>query len=232
MRLEIRHLTKRYWLGKACFDAVSDISFSLDRGEFVSLTGRSGSGKTTLLNMVAGLLSPDSGEILADGVSLFSLDERKRSCFRNGKIGYIPQGRSLLGNLTALDNARLPFHLQRRSGDSLPKARELFAVLGIAHLEGSYPAELSGGELRRVALARALINSPELVIADEPTSDLDIETAREIMVLFSGLNAGGTAFLVATHDPLLSRGSGMVLEMNAGRVTQGEEEHERPGPEA
>jgi putative ABC transport system ATP-binding protein len=218
MRLRVRHLSKSYHRGETHFSAVGNVSFSLDQGEFVCLTGRSGSGKTTLLNMVIGLLSPDAGEILLDENNLFSLDERQRSSFRNEKIGYIPQGRSLLGNLTALDNARLPFHLRRRSGDSLQKARELFAELGISHLENSYPAELSGGELRRVALARALINSPELVIADEPTSDLDLDTAREIMELFSSLNARGVTFLAATHDPELGRCGGRVLKMSAGSL--------------
>jgi putative ABC transport system ATP-binding protein len=221
MKLEIRHLTKHYRRGQTRFDAVYNASLSLPYGAFVSLIGRSGSGKTTLLNMVVGLLSPDSGEVLVDGINLFSLNERQRNDFRNTRVGYIPQGRSLLGNLTALDNARLPFHLQPRSGDSLQKARELFAQLGISHLENSYPAELSGGELRRVALARALINSPELILADEPTSDLDIGTAREIWELFSRLNAQSVAFLVATHDVELSRRGNVIWEMHSGRLTQG-----------
>jgi putative ABC transport system ATP-binding protein len=219
MRLEIRHLGKRYRRGTAWFDAVRDISFSMDHGSFVSLIGRSGSGKTTLLNMALGFLSPDSGDILMDGVDLFSMNDRERSGLRNGKIGYIPQGRSLLGNLTALDNARLPFHLQPRSGGSLQKARALFADIGISHLENSYPAELSGGELRRVALARALINSPELIIADEPTSDLDIDSAHEILALFTRLNAQGVAFLAATHDLELSRCTSAVLRMDAGKMS-------------
>ncbi|MDR2055758.1 MAG: ABC transporter ATP-binding protein [Desulfovibrio sp.] len=220
MRLKAYHLTKSYRRGQTHFDAVRNVSFSLTDEAFVCLIGRSGSGKTTLLNMAIGLLSPDSGEILVDGNNLFSLDEWQRSDFRNEKIGYIPQGRSLLGNLTALDNARLPFHLQRRSGDSLQKARELFDQLGISHLENSYPAELSGGELRRVALARALINSPELILADEPTSDLDIDTAREIWNLFSSLNEQGVAFLVATHDVELSHRGNATWEMHSGQLTQ------------
>ncbi|MDR2076213.1 MAG: ABC transporter ATP-binding protein [Desulfovibrio sp.] len=220
MRLEAHHLTKSYRRGQTHFNAVANASFSLDDGAFVSLIGRSGSGKTTLLNMAIGLLSPDSGEILVDGNNLFSLEERQRSDFRNEKIGYIPQGRSLLGNLTALNNTRLPFHLKRRSGDSLQKARELFSQLGISHLENSYPMELSGGELRRVALARALINSPELILADEPTSDLDIDTAREIWELFSRLNAQGVAFLVATHDVELSHRGNAIWKMHSGRLIQ------------
>jgi putative ABC transport system ATP-binding protein len=217
MRLQINHLSKRY-VRSGWFYAVYDISFCLEKGEFASLTGRSGSGKTTLLNMLIGLLSPDSGEILLDGINLFSMNDRERSALRNEKIGYVPQGRSLLGNLTALNNARLPFHLQHRPGDSFQKARELFADLGISHLENSYPAELSGGELRRVALARALINSPELIIADEPTSDLDIDTAHEILDLFFRLNRQGVSFLVATHDLEISRYGGTRLKMTSGKL--------------
>jgi putative ABC transport system ATP-binding protein len=218
MLLTIEHLSKSYRRGKTWFAAVRNVGFSLEAGAFVSLIGRSGSGKTTLLNMVTGLLAPDAGEIRLEGTSIFTLDDRQRTALRNEKIGYVPQGRSLLGNLTALNNARLPFHLQRRAGDSLQKARELFADLGIAHLENSYPAELSGGELRRVALARALITSPELIIADEPTSDLDMDTARGILELFARLNARGVTFLAATHDAELGRCARTTLRMDAGRI--------------
>jgi putative ABC transport system ATP-binding protein len=220
MLLEISHITKRYRRGDAWFSAVENASLRLQAGESASLTGRSGSGKTTLLNMAVGLLSPDSGEILLDGVKLFSLEDRERTALRNAKIGYVPQGRSLLGNLTALDNARLPFHLQPRTGDSLQRSRELFAELGIAHLENSYPAELSGGETRRVALARALINSPELIIADEPTSDLDIETARDILALFSRLQEQGASVLLATHDVQAGLYGDRILSMSSGRLAE------------
>ncbi|MDR2825276.1 MAG: ABC transporter ATP-binding protein [Deltaproteobacteria bacterium] len=222
MQLQVSHLNKRY-VRAGWFHAVADVSFCLENGVFASLIGRSGSGKTTLLNMLIGLLSPDSGEILLNGIKLFSMNDRERTALRNEKIGYVPQGRSLLSNLTALNNARLPFHLQRRSGDSLQKARALFSDLGIAHLENSYPEELSGGELRRVALARALINSPELIIADEPTSDLDVDTAHEILELFLRLNRQGVSFLVATHDLELSRCGGLMLKMDSGKlVTEAE----------
>jgi putative ABC transport system ATP-binding protein len=220
MLLEIRHLTKRYRRGTTWFNAVENAGLRLADGEFACLRGRSGSGKTTLLNMVAGLLSPDSGEILLDGVSLFSLEDRERTALRNAKIGYVPQGRSLLGNLTALDNVRLPFHLQPRPGNSLPRARELFSDLGIAHLENSYPAELSGGETLRVALARALMNSPELLIADEPTSDLDMDSAREILEIFSRLQGQGASLLLATHDEELGCCGDRTLSMASGRMAE------------
>jgi putative ABC transport system ATP-binding protein len=218
MLLEIRHLSKRYRRGGSWFSAVENVSLRLEGGGFISLMGRSGSGKTTLLHMAVGLLGPDSGEVFLDGVDLFSLDDGERAALRNEKIGYVPQGRSLLGNLTALDNVRLPFHLLSRPGDSRERARELFADLGISHLENSYPAALSGGELRRVALARALMNAPELIVADEPTSDLDIAAAREILELFSRLNERGTSLFLATHDRELGRSGDRVLGMASGRL--------------
>ena len=217
MLLEISGLRKEYERGDHRFAAVDNLDLTLDRGEFVCLFGRSGSGKTTLLNMIAGLLTPDTGEVLFDGVNLYSLDDPARTAWRNEKLGYLPQGGSLLSNLTALDNVRLPFHLQPRKGESREKAREWMSELGISSLERSYPSALSGGEARRVVLARALMNSPELVIADEPTSDLDAKTAREMASLFSALNSKGCAFLVATHD--LELGSlGRILEISHGRL--------------
>jgi putative ABC transport system ATP-binding protein len=217
MLLEISGLKKEYERGGRRFAAVDNVSLTLARGEFVCLFGRSGSGKTTLLNMIAGLLTPDAGEVRFDGVGLYSLDDPARTAWRNEKLGYMPQGASLLPNLSALDNIRLPFHLQPRSGGSREKARELMRELGISGLEKSYPSALSGGETRRVALARALMNSPELVIADEPTNDLDAETAREMASLLSALNGRGCAFLVATHDQELGR-LGRTLEIANGRL--------------
>ncbi|MDR2452918.1 MAG: ABC transporter ATP-binding protein [Candidatus Accumulibacter sp.] len=217
MLLEINGLRKEYERGEHRFAAVDDLCLRLERGEFVCLFGRSGSGKTTLLNMIAGLITPDSGEILFDGVGLYSLDDPARTAWRNEKLGYMPQGASLLSNLSVLDNIRLPFHLQPRSGGSLEKARELTRELGISRLEKSYPSALSGGEMRRVALARALMNSPELVIADEPSNDLDAQTAREMASLLSVLNGRGCAFLVATHDQELGR-LGRTLEIANGRL--------------
>jgi putative ABC transport system ATP-binding protein len=167
--------------------------------------------------MIAGLLTPDAGEVFFDGVGPYSLDDPARTAWRNRTLGYMPQGASLLSNLTALDNVRLPFHLQPRRGESLEKARELMNVLGISRLEKSYPSALSGGETRRVALARALMNSPELILADEPTNDLDAETAREMAALLAALNGRGCAFLVATHDRELGR-LGRTLEIANGRL--------------
>ncbi|MDR1045898.1 MAG: ABC transporter ATP-binding protein [Candidatus Adiutrix sp.] len=217
MLLEVTRLSKKYTRGGRDFPAVDNLSLSLERGGFICLLGRSGSGKSTFLNMLAGLLTPDAGKISFDGLDIFSLDDRARTLWRNDKLGYVPQGASLLSNLSALDNVRLPYHLGSRKGGSLKKARGLMSDLGLAKVEKSYPPALSGGEMRRVALARAMMNEPELIIADEPTSDLDSETAREIAELFTLLNDRGCAFLLATHDLELSR-HGRVLKISDGRL--------------
>ncbi|MDR1110573.1 MAG: ATP-binding cassette domain-containing protein [Deltaproteobacteria bacterium] len=219
--LEAKGLVKGFRRGLAGFRAVDGVSLSVGQGEFVSLTGRSGSGKTTLLSLLAGLLGPDGGDVLLRGRSIFALGDAGLARLRNREIGFLPQGRSLLGNLTVLDNVRLPFHLARRQGGSRQRALELLGDLSLAHLAGNRPHELSGGELRRVALARALMNSPELVVADEPTGDLDLGTAASLIRLIRDINSRGVAFLVATHDLDLCRGLGRVLEMSGGRLVDG-----------
>lgn len=216
--LHIKNISKQYDRAGKTFAAVDNISLNMAEGDFISIIGRSGSGKTTLLNMVAGLLSPTGGDISFDGVNPFVLGDRAMARFRNCNIGYVPQGKSLLANLTALDNIRLPFYLAPRAGACLEKARALLNEMGLPYLAGSYPQSMSGGEMRRVAIARALINNPKLIIADEPTSDLDLETTHEIIALLKRLNATGTAILVVTHDLELARCGGQVFKMAGGRL--------------
>ncbi|MDR1546846.1 MAG: ATP-binding cassette domain-containing protein [Deltaproteobacteria bacterium] len=216
--LEARGLTKRWRRGQKSFEAVANAGFKLADGEFAVVVGRSGSGKTTLLNMLVGLLSPDDGEVFIDEVGLWSLDDGALSRLRNERIGYVPQGRSLLGSLTVLDNVRLPFHLAPRGGGSRARALELLDELGLGPMSDNYPADLSGGELRRATLARALINSPKFLVADEPTSDLDLATAREIVELLKNLNAQGLTVLAATHDEEMRAGAGRVMEMAGGEL--------------
>jgi len=200
MSLTIQNLTKEYKRGGRVFPAVSNVSLSIDYGDFVSIIGRSGSGKSTLLNLIAGLVSPSSGEILIDGRSVVSFNDKEISAYRNETIGYIPQGQSVLSNLTVLDNVRVPFYFAKRAGDPEQKAQELLNRVGIPHLADSYPKHLSGGELRRVSIARALINGPSILIADEPTGDLDTQTTGEIMDIFRDISQGGTAVLMVTHE--------------------------------
>ncbi len=218
MLLEINGLTKKYKRGSAEFEAVSQVELTINVGDFISIIGRSGSGKSTLLNMIAKLITPSSGSIKFEGEDILSRNDKESSLYRNSKIGYIPQGNSTLSNLTVLDNVRLPRYLAKREGDGSDKAFGLLERVGIAHLANSYPKQLSGGELRRVSIARALINEPALVIADEPTGDLDSQTTYEIMKLFSEITHKGTAILMVTHELDTVDYGNSVYTMDSGKL--------------
>jgi putative ABC transport system ATP-binding protein len=242
MLLEITDLTKEYQRTvsdrrSASFAAVNKLSLRVASGDFVSIIGRSGSGKTTFLNIVAGLLKPSSGAVTIDGKSILALNDKEASLLRNSQIGYVPQGQSLLANLTVLENVSLPLYLFRHTPYSLHGKRtngshdwdpeevaaRSFALLeqvGIAHLAASYPRQLSGGELRRVSIARSLVNKPALLIADEPTGDLDRETTADIMGLFRRIAAEGTAVLLVTHELDTLDYGNRVYVMDGGVLTE------------
>ena len=219
MLLDVKNLRKDYQRGSQHFSAVNNVSFSMAQTDFISIMGKSGSGKTTLLNMIAGLLTPTQGKITINGTNLFELDDKQVSAFRNQNIGYIPQGSSLLPNLTALENIRLPFYLTKRENQSsLNYALELLEKAKIGYLKDTYPANMSGGEMRRIAILRALICRPQLVIADEPTSDLDEESSAQIMALLTEIHQQGTALLIVTHDNDVANYSQRTLKMSSGRL--------------
>jgi len=223
--LELKGLTKEYIRGGRVFNAVDNINLSVEQGDFISIIGRSGSGKSTLLNMSAGLIHPTKGNVFFNGTDIYLLNDKNISLFRNEKIGYVPQGQSLLSNFTALENVCLPWFLYKREGEKahniMQRALTLLERTGIGYLADSYPKELSGGEMRRVAIARSLINNPALLIADEPTNDLDTQTTVEIMKLLSDIAKEGTAVLIVTHElDTLSYGN-KTYEMNNGCLSIG-----------
>ncbi|MDR1135988.1 MAG: ABC transporter ATP-binding protein [Clostridiales Family XIII bacterium] len=220
MILEAREIRKEYKRGGTLLQAVDDVSLELTEGEFVCLVGRSGSGKSTLLNILAGLLSPTSGSVSFEGRNYTEMDDEALSLLRNTRLGYIMQGHSVLPNFTVLQNVILPHVLFKRGGEPAERAAELLEDVGIRHLSSQYPHELSGGELRRVAIARALLSAPSLLIADEPTGDLDDETTADIMDLFAGLAEKGTAVLMVTHDTEAASRSHRILTMKAGRIVK------------
>lgn len=218
--LEVKGLTKVYKRGSTSFKAVDQVSFFMDRKELVSIVGRSGSGKSTLLNMIAGLLKPSEGSVLLEGKDTRDFNDAEGSYLRNARIGYIPQGQSILSNFSVIDNVRLPFFLSKRSGDPTERAFSLLERVGISHLAYSYPSQLSGGEIKRVDIARALINSPDILIADEPTGSLDLQTTRDIMQLFCSLSEEGTSILVVTHEPEVSAYCKRTLHMKEGKLSE------------
>ncbi|MDR1069345.1 MAG: ABC transporter ATP-binding protein [Gracilibacteraceae bacterium] len=218
MILTARALRKEYSRGGRPFLALDDVSLSLAAGEFVCLTGRSGSGKSTLLNILAGLLTPDAGSVSFAGREYGAMDDKDLSRLRNTRLGYIMQGHSLLPNFTVLQNVILPRVLFRRADDPTARALDLLEQMGIRQLAAQYPASLSGGELRRAAITRALLPAPELLLADEPTGDLDEETAADIMRIFAAVTEKGTAVLMATHDAEAVSCGRRLLTMRSGRL--------------
>lgn len=200
------------------FDAVSDASLQLHAGELVVLTGRSGGGKSTLLNMLAGLLAPTEGRVLLDGRDLYALPDEELSKLRNQHIGVIPQGQTPLHSLTVVQNVTLPYLMYRDDDGIEARALELLEQLGIRDLADSYPSELSGGEMRRMAIARALACRPDVVLADEPTSDLDDENTRIVLESLRQAAESGAAVLLSTHDREAVAYATRTLRIDAGHL--------------
>ncbi|MBU0680813.1 MAG: ABC transporter ATP-binding protein [Proteobacteria bacterium] len=199
--IEARKLCKAYRVQGQSLPAAQDIDLVIHKGEMVSIVGHSGSGKTTLLSLLGGLTRPDSGQVLLDGMDIWSMGDDSLSELRNRKLGFIYQFASLIPTLSALDNICLPTAFGMVSGDIGGLALTLLEKVGLADKAGFYPSQLSGGQQRRVAIARAFINAPEVILADEPTGDLDEETEREVIDLFRQINKeSATSFLIVTHN--------------------------------
>jgi ABC-type lipoprotein export system ATPase subunit len=219
--LEALELRKTYTTECGTCDAVRGVSLTLDAGEFVAVVGRSGSGKSTLLAMLGGLCRPSSGTIVVDGVDLWALTEPERATFRNREVGLVFQFASLLPTLRVIDNVALPALVRGVSSDedAYRRATELLGRLGLDHRADAYPSELSGGEQRRAALARAIINAPPIVVADEPTSELDEETEVGILDALGEIRRqDGVALVVATHDPKIARRADRIIEIRNGSI--------------
>ncbi|MDL2236250.1 ABC transporter ATP-binding protein [Christensenellaceae bacterium OttesenSCG-928-K19] len=198
--------------------AVNNVSLQVGEKDFLCLTGKSGCGKSTLFHMICGLLPPTKGKILFQDNDIWRQDEAQLALMRNAQIGYIQQGSGLLANYTAFDNVRLPFFLHKREGDGAERAAMLLERVGLANKAENYPAELSGGEQKRVAIVRALMNDPVMLVADEPTADIDEESTHEVMRFFSELAQEGMAVLVATHDMDILSYANRVFKMKAGEI--------------
>ena len=223
--IRLRGITKTYEMGRfPSVEALRAVNLDIDRGEFVVVTGRSGAGKTTLLNVIAGLAKATSGSVTLDGVDLSCLSDRRLSLLRNRTMGFVFQFPSLLASLSVLQNVMLPVSLTGESGasESRERAYELLAAVGLADRLTSYPRQLSAGQQQRVVIARALVNRPEILLADEPSSDLDEETEVEIMSLFRRIHAetGVTIALVTHTKELVAYGTRHVA-MAGGEVRIG-----------
>ncbi len=225
--LSFRNLTKTYSVkGAPPLTAVRDVNLEVSRGEFVVITGRSGCGKTTLLNLAAGISRPTAGEVRVGDTDLWQLSDREQALVRNQKIGFVFQFPSLLPSLSVLENVVVPtmFGPEGRRDGAHARAAHLLETVGLAEKRAALPRQLSAGQQQRVVIARALINQPEVLLADEPTSNLDERTELEIMVMLRGIHASsGITILMVTHtSQLLSYGT-RALEMTDGRFRDGAE---------
>ena len=218
--LEAKKLVKEYKRRGVSFRAVDDIDFAVDTGDFVMIEGESGSGKTTFLNLLTGLTEPTSGNVMISGKPLKDIGDKELSKIRNQKIKYIPQGESLLSALTVRENILFPYTIGGLEKPSYERLLEVSDKLGITALLDEYPSELSGGEMRRATIARAVINRPSLIIADEPTGSLDSENTFKVMEIFRTIASEGTAVIVVTHQKETLGYASKVYGMEQGSLKE------------
>lgn len=218
--INVNNLSKSFRRGERDFFAIDDVSFDVCEKDFINIIGKSGSGKSTLLTLLSAIIEPTSGEIFVEGKSLSTMDDEEKSGYRNEFIGYVPQSLGTLPTLNVIDNVRLPYFFKKREGDGIERARMLLDMCGILELQDDFCKNLSGGELKRVLIARALMNEPKILIADEPTSDLDSKTTIEIMDMLKEINEKGTTIIIVTHDNDLLKYGSLLLEMTDGKLNE------------
>jgi putative ABC transport system ATP-binding protein len=220
--IEIRRVSKTYASGGAAVHALRDVSLEVQPGEFAAIMGASGSGKSTLMNTLGCLDRPTRGEYLLDGIDVSRLSADARADIRNRKIGFVFQGFNLLSRTSALENVELPLlYTDVSEREALERSREALALVGLADRARHHPNQLSGGQQQRVAIARALVNRPSLLLADEPTGNLDTRTSLEIMSLFQELNSRrGITIVVVTHEHDIAAFAGRAIVMRDGRIVR------------
>ncbi len=225
--IDLRGVTKAYQTAAGAFPALKDVDLQIEEGKFVAVVGKSGSGKSTLLNMLTGIDRPTSGEVTINGTAVNTLDEDEIAEWRGSNVGVVFQFLQLMPTLTAVENVMLPMDFcnvyaprERRQ-----KALRLLERVDIADQADKFPARLSGGQQQRVAIARALANDPPIVVADEPTGNLDSQTADDILTLFQQLSADGKTVVLVTHERDVSSWVSSVVTLSDGRIVDGEKEN-------
>jgi putative ABC transport system ATP-binding protein len=220
--IEVRNLFKTLISGTQSLEVLKDINLTVKKGEALAIEGPSGSGKSTLLGLLAGFDSPTRGSIQIEGEEITGFDEDRMAILRGKKIGFVFQSYNLIPTLTAEENVMLPLELRGDSANPQIRARDLLGAVGLQERLSHYPAQLSGGEQQRVAIARAFACSPSILLADEPTGNLDSATGKIVMDLLLSLNRSeGTTLVIVTHDPALSRLAGRILRLLDGRIVDG-----------
>lgn len=220
--MQIEHLSKVFQEGEMQRTVLNDVSLTFESGEFVVLLGHSGSGKSTLLNLISGIDRPSSGTVRINEVAITELDERSRTLLRRDRIGFVFQFFNLIPTLTVLENVTLPQELAGHSAKvAQQSALKLLEQVGLADRQNTFPDKLSGGQQQRVAIARALAHDPQLVLADEPTGNLDEETGQRVLQLLLNLTRNThKTLIVATHNPEITRLADRVLRVQDGQLTQ------------
>ncbi len=227
--IQVKELRKTYRMGDVEVRALRGLSLSVEPGEFVAIMGASGSGKSTFMNILGCLDYSSEGDYYLDGVHVNSLNKKQLADIRNQKIGFVFQGFNLLSRTTAVENVELPLLYDRRhhAKDAQKKAIESLQRVGLGERLDHVPSQLSGGQQQRVAIARALVNDPALILADEPTGNLDTQTSEEVMALFQELNDQGITILLVTHEPDIAQYTKRIIELRDGELRRDEAVKER-----
>jgi putative ABC transport system ATP-binding protein len=221
--IELKSIRKTYRQGSTAIHALDGIDLHIAQGEFIAIMGPSGSGKSTLLNVLGGLDRPDSGHYRLAQDEISALDDDAASAVRNRRIGFVFQSFHLLPRLTVLENVLLPQRYARAPDPDAPaRARALLERIGLGQRLDHLPGQLSGGQLQRAAIARALLNAPDLLLADEPTGNLDSNSAADVMALLRELHAGGQTLVLVTHDPAIAASAQRTIHLRDGRVAAGQ----------
>ncbi len=219
--IELRNVTKTFHLGDEVLNALDNLNLGIRAGEFVAITGPSGSGKSTLANIIGGLDRPTSGTITVDGEDLSHMRDGKLSAYRNHHIGFVFQSFNLQGTQTALENVMLPLIFSRvKTKERKARATECLQAVGLGERLKHRPSQLSGGQRQRVAIARALVVKPSIIIADEPTGNLDSQRGDEIIRLLKDLNKQGITLIIITHDNNIARQAGRIIQIHDGKLTE------------
>ena len=217
--IELKNVVKKYRMGDTFVRALDGVDLTIERGEYVAIMGPSGSGKSTMMNILGFLDVPDEGEYIFEGKNTEGLNESQLAFIRNRKVGFVFQTFNLLPRETALENVELPMiYASVPRAKRIERAKQLLERVGLGHRIHHRPNELSGGERQRVAIARALANDPEIILADEPTGNLDTKTGEEIMGILDELNAAGKTVILVTHDPEIARHSHRIIHLKDGRI--------------
>lgn len=222
--IEVKHLIKTYQTGDTSFNALNNVSLSVENGEFVAIMGASGSGKSTFMNMIGCLDKPTSGEYYLDGIDVSTMTSDELANIRNKKLGFVFQGFNLISRTTALDNVQLPMiYAGIKETERIERARRALKIVGLENRESHMPNQMSGGQQQRVAIARAIVNDAPIILADEPTGNLDTKTSVEIMDFFVNLNEKhGKTIVLVTHEPDIAEYCKRIVRFRDGKIESDE----------